>query len=116
MRYRKLDEFYDMQGHKSGLSHYQGVDAVAAAVRSRILSFYKEWWEFPEEGLPMEALLGRLSVEKEQIADALIRVRILETENVLGITDYQVIVEDRKRVIYVKIETTFGTTEVGVGI
>lgn len=116
MKYRRLDSEYDMQGQRAESLHFEGVYAVVAAVRSRLRCFHGEWWETLSDGIPLEALVGRLDAEKQQIADALIRVRVLETEGVIGISDYKVFTTGRARTIYMTIDTEFGETNVEVSV
>lgn len=116
VKYRKMDELWDMQGVRSGPSHLTGAEAVAAAIRSRILSFQGEWWEDEDDGVPLEALVGRLDEEREQIADALIRLRILGTAGVIGITEYSSKNLGRKRSIFATVETEFGTASLEVSL
>lgn len=116
VKYRKMDELWDMQGVRSGPSHLTGAEAVAAAIRSRILSFQGEWWEDEDDGVPLEALVGRLDEEREQIADALIRLRILGTEGVLGIDEFSAQNHLRQRVISVTVDTEFGLASLEVSL
>lgn len=116
MRYRRLDINHDMEGLKGPGAHLEGADAVAAAVRSRLLSFWGEWWEDLEDGIPLEALIGRMDEEREQIADAMIRSRIMETEGVVGIDEYRVSVDGRKRVVHLTLVTEFGQSVVEVSV
>ena len=51
--------------------------------------------------------------EKLMIADALIRLRILETEGVRGIVEYKAINDCKSRTIYVTISTEFGKCKRG---
>lgn len=108
MKYRRLGADYDMQGHRNETMHYEGADAVVAAIRSRIRSFQGEWWEYPDEGLPLKALVGRLDVEKQQIAEALIRLRVLETEGVINITAFDVKVVGKVKTVFISVNTEFG--------
>lgn len=50
VRYRRLDEYGDMQGLRGNKTHYEGAYAVGAAIRSRLLSFKGEWWEIRMRG------------------------------------------------------------------
>lgn len=116
MRYRMLDAYGDMQGLRGNGTHYEGAEAVGAAIRSRLLSFKGEWWENPDEGIPFEALVGRLSEEKKQIADALIRIRIADTPGVVSIENYVARDNGRNREISVSVMTEFGLSAVEVSI
>lgn len=70
----------------------------------------------PDEGIPFEALVGRLSEEKKQIADALIRIRIVDTPGVVSIENYAARDNGRNREISVSVMTEFGLSAVEVSI
>lgn len=116
MKYRRLDEAWDMQGQRSEGLHFEGADAVMAAVRSRLRSFAGEWWEDRNDGIPLTALIGKMDDEKLMIADALIRLRILETEGVMSIVEYKAINDCKSRTIYVTISTEFGNVSAEVSV
>lgn len=116
MRYRRVDSQGDMIGIRTPDSHLKGAEAVAAAIRSRILSFYGEWWEDPEDGIPLEALIGRMDEEREQVADAMIRSRVMGTPGVLSVEDFRAETDGRKRIIFMKVLTEFGQASLEVGV
>lgn len=105
MKYRALDASGDMQGIRTVSGHLEGARAVAAAVRSRLLSFEGEWWEFLDDGIPFEAMVGRLDEEQLQIAEALIRVRVAETEGVENIEKFEVVDSGTTRTVTMTIVT-----------
>lgn len=107
MRYRRLDAGGDML---ACCGAFEGADAVAAAIRSRLLSFRGEWWEFPEDGIPLLELVGKMNEEREQMADMYIRQRILGTQGVDQIVEYRSEVENSKRSVFVVVTTTDGET------
>ena len=53
MKNRRLTDNWDYTfGH--GINDYlTGVEAVAQAIKSRLLLLYHEWWEDLEDGLPL---------------------------------------------------------------
>ena len=116
MKYRRLDVGGDMQGYGVGGGVLEGADAVAACIKSRLLSFKGEWWETPDEGIPLEAMIGRMGEERAQIADALIRVRILDTFGVLYIESFNVATTGRQRVVNVTVMTSYGVSSVEVSV
>lgn len=113
MRYRKVDKFGDMLAYSEG-GMLKDAEAVGACIRSRILSFEGEWWGDLDDGLPFLAMLGRMDEEREQIANALIRERILQTEGVLFIESFISKNEEKKREIHASVMTVFGATTVEV--
>ena len=116
MRYRRLDENGDMLPVTAVNAHFEGAEAVGMAVRSRILSFRGEWWEYPDEGVPVDLFFGRTTDENNRVFEALLRERIQETEGVEAIV--HLLIQDdpetRKRSISVTIDTEYGETSVEV--
>lgn len=117
MKYRRLDENGDMLPVTAINAHLEGREAVGAAIRSRLLSFQGEWWEDPEDGVPMESFFGRVSDERSAVLKALLRQRVAETEGVTQVIDLQINddPETRKKTVYIEVETEFGETTVEVG-
>lgn len=116
MKYRRLDENGDMLPVTAQNTHLEGAEAVGAAVRSRILSFRGEWWEDPDEGVPVELFFGRTTDENRRVFEALLRNRIAETQGVKAIEEL-VIQDDpetRKRTVTVTIDTDDGIAKVEV--
>ena len=91
MKYRMLDKNGDYQFGHSLQDITYGVYAVAQAVKTRLLLFQGEWWEDMENGLPLfQRIIGqRFSQQDTSIVDSLIKERIITTENVAGISDFQ---------------------------
>lgn len=114
MRYRRLDDAGDMLPAR-GYPPFEGAEAVGAAIRSRILSFYGEWWETPEEGLELRYMIGYQNEETERVTTAMLRQRIMETEGVRDVLSLNMgRIENRHRTITVEVETDFGEIEVAV--
>lgn len=110
MRYRRLDDNGDMLPAR-GNPPFTGAEAVGAAVRSRILLFYGEWWETPEDGLDISYFFGYQNEEKKRVAEALLRLRILETDGVSEILRLDFAdVKNRRREISAEIVTNTGET------
>lgn len=110
MTYRRLDDDGDMLPAR-GNPPFKGAEAVGAAVRSRILMFYGEWWEDPEDGLDVSYFFGYQNDEKKRVADALLRQRILETEGVAEIYELKfgdIDKNSRRREISARIRTDTG--------
>ena len=98
-----------MQGIRDkAASHEVGGFAVASAIRSRILSFHGEWWERPESGIPFDVLAGRMTEEREQIADAYLRERIATTQGVSRIIEYKTSLVGVERRVFVSVLTDEG--------
>ena len=113
MKYRRLDADGDMLPSR-GNPPFEGAAAVCAAVRSRILLFYGEWWETLEEGLDVSSLFGYQSEEKKRVGEALIRERVNETEGVADILSFTVTDSGGhgRKVVDIVIETDTGETAI----
>ena len=110
MRYRRLDENGDMLPAR-GNPPFTGAEAVGAAIRSRLLSFYGDWWESPEDGIELRYLLGYQNEETERVTAAMVRQRILDTEGVSDVLDLTMgKIENHRRVITVEAVTDAGET------
>ena len=116
MKYRMLDENGDMLPVTGQNRLWEGAQAVAGAVRSRILSFLGEWWETPDEGIPYASLFGRLSDTSTLVARALLQDRIGQTEGVDAVLslEFQTDSVTRARTISAQIDTEYGEMTVEV--
>ena len=66
-----------------------GVEAVAQAIITRIKLLLNEWWENLNEGTPLwESILGNSGRDIE-LVDRIILSRILGTEGVLQVKEYE---------------------------
>lgn len=90
MKNRRLDENWDyVFGH--GVNDYlTGVEAVAQAIKSRLLLLYKEWWEDREDGLPLFEKILASSGREENITavDIILKDRIANTKDVLAVLSF----------------------------
>ncbi len=113
MRYRRLDEALDYAfGHGAADYLSDSPECVAQAVGTRLRLLAGEWFLDLQEGIPYApAVLGRHTKESY---DPVIRARILETDGVTGITEYESEYdgETRRLVVSVTIDTVYGTATV----
>lgn len=116
MRYRGMSADGDMIHVADESSFLIGAQAVAAAVRSRLLSFRGEWWESPDEGIPLFAIVGRVSNDRLKYADAFIKERIVGTEGVSGLLAYESSIAGRARNLKIKIATVYGAVDLEVAV
>lgn len=118
--YRKLDEYGDyVFGH--GLADfYKDAEAVAQAVKTRLLLLYGEWWEDTDGGTPLfqEMLRKSMSDKSVQAVDLIIKDRILEVEGVDTIVKFESNVNKRTRVYEANVElaTIYGETSLTFSI
>lgn len=124
MIYRMLDEGGDYVFGRGKHAYLEGAEAVAQAIKTRLLLLYAEWWEDREDGLPLwERILGSSgSDENLRAVDAIFTERISGTKGVIAITWYNSSFDRdaRKYSFQAVVQTLYGTvlvssngTEVG---
>lgn len=115
MRYRKLDANGDYTFGNGQLDFYRDEPAaVGQSVMTRLLLWLGEWYLNIDEGTPyMQGILGKYS---QSVADTTIQERVLATENVTDILNYESSIEPNKRDLSVTfdLDTAFGPTTVEV--
>jgi hypothetical protein len=89
MTYRTLDANNDYTfGQGPGQGFLTSTQAVAQAIRTRLLLFYGEWFLNVTDGFPLwQKILGKRPANKSVI-DSLIQARILGTPNVLILSSF----------------------------
>lgn len=113
MKYRKLDENEDYTiGRRDEM--YEGTEAVAQAVKTRLLLLFGEWWENRQDGTPLfEKVLGqRLRVdETPDEIDLVFSERISGTQGVSEITrlESKIDAESRAYTAEITIKTVYDT-------
>lgn len=90
MRYRKLDENGDYVFGEGSVDMLVDIDAVAQAIKTKLLLLLGEWWENVEEGVPyFQSVFTQRSNENGKLAvDTVLRERILTTPGVTQIVSY----------------------------
>lgn len=111
MIYRQLDENWDYIFGHGKHAYLKDVDAVAQAIKSRLLLLYSEWWEDREDGLPLwERILGTSGrPDNIQAVDFVFKDRIQNTEGVLTILAYESSFQNRHYEFRAAVETLYGT-------
>lgn len=113
MRYRREDDDGDYtfgQGDDTWLVN--SPEAVAQAIKTRFLLWYGQWFLDTTAGTPwIQSVLGKQKPDTYNLA---IRRRILETQGVSSITEFNTEVDGRtRRVTFTAtVETIYGTTTV----
>lgn len=116
MRYRKLDESRDMTFGNHQNDFYRDVpEAPAQSVLTRLCLLSGEWYIDIAEGTPYQG--GVLGKHTKASYDPILRDRILNSEGVTAILEYESIYDGDLRTLTVRaeIDTIYGpTTFVGV--
>jgi hypothetical protein len=111
MRYRRLDSSWDYCFGRGVKDYMTGVEAVAQAIKSRLLLLYGEWWEDTTDGLPLfQRILGVPGTpDNKEAIDLIVRDRISGTTGVVSILGYDSNFEKRKYTFKATVETLYGT-------
>lgn len=112
MKYRRLSADGDYC-FGSGLSDYvTDAEAVAQAIKTKLLLLRYEWWEDMTKGLPLfQRILGRRASEENlQAVELIIRERVLEVPNVKAVTGYKASIDrdSRRYSASIEVSTAFG--------
>lgn len=113
MRYRKLDANGDyVFGHQQADFYRDQPEAVAQAVQTRLGLFTGEWFLDTTDGTPWRTdVLGKYT---QNIYDATLKARILDTQGVKAIDAYASTLDRQSRRLTVSatISTIYGTATV----
>lgn len=111
MRVRKLDADGDMQfGHGSLDIYKDSAEGVAQCVMTRLALWQETWFLDVDEGTPwLQDAIG-----KRMLVESVVKDRILGTDGVESIEDFEAILDpDTRRItITATINTIYGSTSV----
>lgn len=110
MRYRKLDDDGDYVFGNGSAVFLTDAEAVAQAIKTRIMHWTGEWWEDMNSGTPMQNIIGSRNL---QYADEAIRKRVLDTQHVQSIIfwDSSFNQDSRSLKVAMAVETDYGIVE-----
>ncbi len=112
MIYRMLDSDGDYVFGRGKHAYLEGIDAVAQAIKTRLLLLYAEWWEDREDGLPLweQILAAPGSQDSLTAVDLIFKERIEGTTGVLSLLGYESDFDRDKRKYTFKaaVETMYG--------
>ena len=115
-KYRALDASGDMVFGRGAAAFLTGAQAVRQALETRLRLFCGEWWESPDEGLPLfQQMLGRPQTQaQKELMDLLVTERIADTRKVTRVYDAQSALDGRTYRFTCNVQTEFGETTVEV--
>ena len=115
-KYRALDASGDMVFGRGAAAFLTGAQAVRQSVETRLRLFCGEWWESPDEGLPLfQQMLGRPQTQaQKELMDLLVAGRIADTRGVARVLSVRSAFENRRYVCSARVETECGEIEIEV--
>lgn len=115
MRYRKLTNTGDYSFGHGQLDFYRDVpNLVGQSVETRLLLWLGEWFLNIDEGTPfLQGILGKYS---KSAADTTIQDRVLSTDGVTSIDNYEsnIDVDNRAMTVQFDLNTIFGPTQIKI--
>lgn len=107
MKYRKQTKDGDYSFGNNSQDFLSGQEAIAQAIKTKVLLFYGEWWEDISEGIPMfQSIVGQTN--KSNVANALellLNERILEVLGVLVVNEITANISQRSIYVYIRCTT-----------
>ena len=107
MKARKLSVDGDYSFGNNKQDYATGSEAVAEAIRSKVLLFYGEWWENLGSGIPMfQSIIGQ--VNKENVKNSmqlLLAERIMEVPKVTSVNSVVVTLDGRTATASINVST-----------
>lgn len=99
MKYRKLTSSGDYSFGNNMNDFVEGSEAIAQAIKTRILLFYREWWEDLNNGIPMfQNIIGQVNAANIQLAlESVLTKRIREFSQVKTVSYEEVNIDTKTR-------------------
>ena len=114
MKYRKLTSTGDYSFGSGSKNYADGNEAVAQAIKTKLLLFYGEWWENLGEGMPMfQSVLGQTNPETiKSSLSMLVEQRIMEIQEVDSIKNIEIEYDKRNRTISMEVDVATTSGEI----
>lgn len=116
--YRKLDENGDYVWGNSMNDMLSGQEAMRQVIQTRLHAIQGEWWEGDRTALPYytEMLGAPGSMAQIQKIDLMIIARLMDTINVVNVTDFVSSFSARKYQCSCNVHTVYGTIAAEVNL
>ena len=114
MKYRKLTSTGDYSFGSGSNNYANGNEAVAQAIKTKVLLFYGEWWENLGEGIPMfQSVLGQTNPETiKSSLSMLVEQRITEIEEVDSVKNIEIDYDRKNRTISMEVDVATTSGEI----
>jgi hypothetical protein len=86
--YRKLDNNGDYIFGRPSTEFLTNTEAVAQAIKTRLLLLYGEWWETITDGTPFWQQIAGANGNKKSVVDSILQERISGTTGVKSIAAF----------------------------
>jgi len=106
MRYRALSSTGDYQFGRSGIFLVDTPAVVAQAIKTRLGLWTGTWFLDNQEGT--DYMGGIVGTHTQGTRDLIVKSRIVETQGVLELSDYQSSVVDRAFSATARVQTQYG--------
>lgn len=107
MKYRKQLTNGDYSFGNNIQDFLTGQEAIAQAIKTKVLLFYGEWWEDISQGIPMfQSIIGQTN--KSNVTNALellLNERVLEVPGVEVVNEVTATVNGRTIYVYIRCTT-----------
>ena len=114
MKYRKLTSTGDYSFGSGSNNYVDGNEAVAQAIKTKLLLFYGEWWENLGEGIPMfQSVLGQTNPDTiKSSLSMLVEQRITEIDEVDSIKNIEIDYDRKNRTISMEVDVAITNGEI----
>ena len=114
MKYRKLTSMGDYSFGSGSKNYADGNEAVAQAIKTKLLLFYGEWWENLGEGMPMfQSVLGQTNPETiKSSLSMLVEQRIMEIQEVDSVKNIEIDYDRKNRTISMEVDVSTTNGEI----
>ena len=114
MKYRRITSYGDYSFGSGSKNYVEGNEAVAQAIRTKLLLFYGEWWENLGEGIPMfQSVLGQTNPETiKSSLSMLVEQRIMEIQEVKSVKNIEIDYDKRNRTISMEVDVVTTSGEI----
>ena len=114
MKYRRLTSTGDYSFGSSSKNYVDGNEAVAQAIKTKLLLFYGEWWENLGEGIPMfQSVLGQTNPDTiKSSLSMLVEQRIMEVKEVDSVKNIKIDYDRKNRTISMEVDVATTSGEI----
>lgn len=107
MKYRKQLADGDYSFGNNMQDYLDGQEAIAQAIKTKVLLFYGEWWEDISQGIPMfQSIIGQSN--KRNVTNALellLEDRVKEVPGIAVVNEITSTITDRTISVYIRCTT-----------